>query len=91
MTHQLIAGNWKMNGDLATNETLVQALLAGLQSAACDVALCVPAAYLAQAKALCASSRIAVGAQDVSAIRQALLPGKYRPPCCVNSVCATRS
>ena len=67
MTHQLIAGNWKMNGDLAANETLVQALLAGLQSAACDVALCVPAAYLAQAKALCASSRIAVGAQDVSA------------------------
>jgi triosephosphate isomerase len=30
MKKKLIAGNWKMNGSLAANETLVKGLLAGL-------------------------------------------------------------
>ena len=30
MNKKLIAGNWKMNGSLAANEALVQALVAGL-------------------------------------------------------------
>lgn len=65
---KLIAGNWKMNGSLAANETLVKALLQGIESpAACDVAVCVPAPYLAQVQALAAASSIALGAQDISA------------------------
>ena len=40
---KLIAGNWKMNGGLAANEALVQALRAGLGQPACEVAVCVPA------------------------------------------------
>jgi triosephosphate isomerase len=50
----LIAGNWKMNGSLAANEALVKALLAGVGNPACDVAVCVPAPYLAQVGALVA-------------------------------------
>ena len=49
---KLIAGNWKMNGSLAANEALVRALLAGLGQPACDVAVCPPAAYLAQVQQL---------------------------------------
>lgn len=73
---KLIAGNWKMNGSLAANEVLLMALAEGLakEPAArppCDVAVCVPAPYLAQVQALKAShpalSVIDVGAQDVSA------------------------
>lgn len=64
---KLIAGNWKMNGGLAANETLVQALLQGLGTPACDVAVCVPSPYLAQVQALVAGSQVALGAQDVSA------------------------
>ncbi len=48
---KLIAGNWKMNGSLVTNELLVSELLEGIKLAgapACDVALCVPTPYLAQ-------------------------------------------
>ena len=30
---KLIAGNWKMNGALAANETLVRALVAGMAAA----------------------------------------------------------
>jgi len=66
MKKKLIAGNWKMNGSLAANEALVKALLAGLSAQPCEVALCVPAVYLAQLQALVAGSRIELGAQDIS-------------------------
>lgn len=67
MKKKLIAGNWKMNASLATNEALIKALLAGAGSPACQVALCVPSVYLAQCQALLTGSVIELGAQDVSA------------------------
>ena len=67
MNKKLIAGNWKMNGSLAANEALVQALVAGLVAQqGCDVAVAVPAPYLAQVHALTAGTPLALGAQDVS-------------------------
>lgn len=66
MKKKLIAGNWKMNGSLAANQTLVQGLLAGLRTPVCQVALCVPSVYLAQMQALLAGSAIDLGAQDMS-------------------------
>lgn len=66
MKKKLIVGNWKMNGSLTSNETLLKELLAGLKTPSCDIAVCVPAVYLAQARTLLANSAMAVGAQDVS-------------------------
>ena len=66
MTTKLIVGNWKMNGNLAANEALLKDLLAGLKVPACDVAVCVPAPYIAQCQALLAGSTIELGVQDVS-------------------------
>jgi triosephosphate isomerase len=66
MKKKLIAGNWKMNGGLVANETLIRNLLAGLGTPACQVALCVPAPYLAQCHALLNGTAIDLGAQDVS-------------------------
>lgn len=64
---ELIAGNWKMNGSLAANAALMGELLAGIGQPACDVAVCVPAVYLAQVQLLLAGQGgIALGAQDVS-------------------------
>ena len=64
---KLIAGNWKMNGNLSANHALLAALAQGLNvKPACDVAVCVPAPYLAQVQSL-KSASIAVGSQDVSA------------------------
>lgn len=63
---KLIAGNWKMNGSLAANTALVQSLVAGLAGARCDVAVAVPAPYLAQVQALVQGSSLALAAQDVS-------------------------
>jgi triosephosphate isomerase (TIM) len=63
---KLIVGNWKMNGSLASNEALIGALLAHLRSPNCQAAVCVPAVYLAQCKALLSGGAIDLGAQDVS-------------------------
>lgn len=68
MNKKLIAGNWKMNGSLAANDALVRALVAGLAGqGGCDVAVAVPAPYLAQVQSLVAGSALALAAQDVSA------------------------
>ncbi|HWI84328.1 triose-phosphate isomerase [Ramlibacter sp.] len=63
---KLIAGNWKMNGSLAANDALVRAIAKGLGDAACQVAVCVPAPYLAQVQMLKSGSKLQLGAQDVS-------------------------
>ncbi len=78
MKKKLIAGNWKMNGGLAANETLLEALRGGLASVAsqCDVAVAVPAPYLAQIQAMVAGSGIALAAQDVSAHEQGAYTGE---------------
>ncbi len=67
MRHKLVAGNWKMNGSLAANKALIEEIKAGLAGHTIDVAVCVPAPYLAQVASLVAGSAIKVGAQDVSA------------------------
>ena len=63
---KLIAGNWKMNGSLAANEALLTALAQGLKTLpACEVAVCVPALYIAQVQSL-KTAAIELGAQDIS-------------------------
>ena len=65
---KLIAGNWTMNGSLAANAALLSALREGVGARArCDIAVAVPAPYLAQVQQLVANSPIALAAQDVSA------------------------
>lgn len=55
-----------MNGSLAANDALLKAIIAGLGDGACDIALAVPAPYLAQVQALASGSAVVVAAQDVS-------------------------
>ncbi len=56
-----------MNGSLAANTALVAGIKDGLPAQACDVAVCVPAPYLAQVQGAVAGSAVALGAQDISA------------------------
>ena len=61
-----------MNGSLAANEALLAALADGLaDNPGCEIAVCVPAPYLAQVQALKSHyprlASVQVGAQDVSA------------------------
>jgi len=73
----LVAGNWKMHGSLAANAALVAAVrdvAAGLPSV--DVAVCVPAPYLAQVQGLLTGTRVALGAQNVSEHAQGAYTGE---------------
>ena len=66
MRRKFVAGNWKMNGSHAANAEL----LAGIAAArpfGCDVAVCVPFPYLAEAAVALAGSDLRWGAQDCSA------------------------
>ncbi|HYE40852.1 MAG TPA: triose-phosphate isomerase [Ramlibacter sp.] len=63
---KLVAGNWKMNGNLEANDALVRAVVAGMKDVQCEAAVCVPAPYLAQVQMLRSGSNLELGAQDVS-------------------------
>ena len=66
MRRKLIAGNWKMNGSIATNAVLLDSIRAGASGLVADLVVCVPAPYLAQAQSTLSGSSIAWGAQDLS-------------------------
>ena len=67
MSGKLMVGNWKMNGSLAANASLLSDILNGMAGVSCHAAVGLPAPYLAQAQSLLAGSALALGAQDVSA------------------------
>jgi triosephosphate isomerase len=73
---KLIAGNWKMNGSIAANDALVRAVVAGMKDAACTVAVCVPAPFLAQVQMLKHGSALELGSQDVSMHEQGAYTGE---------------
>ncbi len=65
---KLIVGNWKMNGGLASNEALLSSVLQGASAlSGVELAVCVPAPYLAQVQSQLQGSAMAWGSQDVSA------------------------
>jgi triosephosphate isomerase len=67
MRARLVAGNWKMHGNLAANERLLAAVKAGAAAAPrVEISVCVPFPYLAQAAAALQGSGVAWGAQTLS-------------------------
>ncbi|MGO1117516.1 triose-phosphate isomerase [Rhodovibrionaceae bacterium A322] len=68
MLKKLIAGNWKMNGDLASVENLAGALADKVSAAgsglSCDLLVCPPAALLSAVAQRAKGSALAVGGQD---------------------------
>lgn len=77
MKQKLIVGNWKMNGGLAANAALLQALKQGLPADnKAGVAVAAPFVYLAQLQAELSGSSIGVAAQDVSSHEQGAYTGE---------------
>jgi triosephosphate isomerase len=76
---KLVAGNWKMHGQKATNKALLDALKAGARSSRATLVVCVPAPYLAQAQAELTGTPIGWGAQDVSQHVQGAYTGETSP------------
>ncbi|KAG4080848.1 hypothetical protein HA402_010019 [Bradysia odoriphaga] len=64
---RLVVGNWKMHGNLAENAGLLADLRAADLRLHCEIGVCVPFPYLAQAASALTGSAVSWGAQDVSA------------------------
>ncbi len=76
MRRTLIAGNWKMNGSLASNAGLLDGVRAGAAAVSGELAVCVPAPYLAQVQSALGGSPLRWGAQDVSAHERGAFTGE---------------
>jgi triosephosphate isomerase (TIM) len=76
MRRTLIAGNWKMNGSLASNAGLLDGVRADAASVRAELAVCVPAPYLAQVQSVLGGSPVRWGAQDVSAHERGAFTGE---------------
>ena len=64
---RLVIGNWKMHGTLAGNASLLADLRLGAGAVSeCELAVCAPFPYLAQAQSLLQGSVVFWGAQDLS-------------------------
>ena len=60
MRQKFVAGNWKMNGGLATNQQLLQDVVSGVAALRdVAVAVCVPFPYLAQAQSALSGTPVA--------------------------------
>jgi len=66
MRKKLVAGNWKMHGNLQQNADLLERIKAGVAGVRCEVAVCAPYPYLGQLQSLLAGSAVVWGAQSVS-------------------------
>jgi triosephosphate isomerase len=67
MHRKLVVANWKMHGNLASNQMLLEAYVEKLSILKnIDIVVCVPYPYLAQAQSVLKNTNIAWGAQNVS-------------------------
>lgn len=64
MRVSIVAGNWKMNGDLASNAALLETISAGVPGV--EVAVMAPFPYLLQCEQILQGGPVGWGAQDVS-------------------------
>lgn len=71
MRVKFVAGNWKMNGNLASNEALLHVLvpalaeIAAAETVAVETVICPPHVYLSQVKPLLRGAKTALGGQDL--------------------------
>lgn len=66
MRQPLVAANWKMNGSIQNNQSLLERIKQNLGNVQAEVVICPPFVYLQQVKDLLQGSPINWGAQNVS-------------------------
>ncbi len=67
MRRPFVAGNWKMNGSVASNKALLDGIKAGLAAvASTEVAVCPPFVYLRDVAGQLQGTTVALGAQNLS-------------------------
>jgi triosephosphate isomerase len=90
MRSKAVVGNWKLNGSLVGNETLLKALLREIPGTTpWHASFACRSPYLAQVRALLEGSGIAWGGQDLSRFAQGAYTGRFPAGCWWSSAAAT--
>ncbi len=77
MREFLIAGNWKMNGSNAANESLISNITTGIFSdMGCKLIVCPPFPYIASIQNRASTSPISIGSQNVSEFEDGAYTGE---------------
>ncbi len=80
MRRKLVVGNWKMHGDIKSNQLLLNDIINGLRDYKnADYVVCVPNPYLFQARELLSDTNIAWGGQNVNQHEQGAFTGAVAP------------
>jgi triosephosphate isomerase (TIM) len=80
MRRKLVVGNWKMHGNIHSNETLLNSLITGLSDyKSADYVVCVPNPYLHQTRSMLGESNIAWGGQNVNQFEEGAFTGAVSP------------
>ncbi|MDI1297751.1 triose-phosphate isomerase [Methylotenera sp.] len=80
MRRNLVVGNWKMHGNIHSNETLLNTLISGLSDYKnADYVVCVPNPYLHQTRSLLENTGIAWGGQNVNQFEEGAFTGAVSP------------
>jgi len=67
MRQSLVVGNWKMNGSIQSNQSLLDSLKENIKSVQhAQIGICAPFVYLQQVSELLKGTQIAWGAQNIS-------------------------
>jgi len=81
MRQPLVAGNWKMNGSLASVRELLAGIKAGIDDVkVAEVAVCPPAIYIPETRDQLAGTPIAWGGQDLSVHESGAYTGEIAGP-----------
>ena len=81
MRKPLVAGNWKMNGNRASNRALLDSVVAGMAGLGdVECAVCVPFPYLGEVAGALAKTPLAWGAQNLSEHAQGAYTGEVSAP-----------
>ncbi len=77
MRKKLVAGNWKMHGNLVENKQLLSAIVAGLDGLLnVQFVVCVPYPYFSSVQSVLQGTNIAWGAQNVSQYEKGAYTGE---------------
>jgi triosephosphate isomerase len=77
MRARLVAGNWKMHGNRASNRALLDAVIKGMSEiSGVECAVCVPFPYLAEAAVQLARTAVACAAQNMNEHEQGAYTGE---------------
>ncbi len=71
-----VIGNWKMNGTLASNASLLEAISGKNAAFSAKVGICAPFPYLTQLQRTLGGGRLQYGAQDVSEYKSGAYTGQ---------------